>query len=88
MGTQLIHVGFGDYVAANRILAVIRPGSAPVRRLLDEAERKSLLVDVTHGRKTKAIILLDSGHLMLAALQPETVASRLEERSARETVEE
>jgi regulator of extracellular matrix RemA (YlzA/DUF370 family) len=56
--------------------------------LLDEAERKSLLVDVTHGRKTKAIILLDSGHLMLAALQPETVASRLEERSARETVEE
>ncbi|NPV08012.1 MAG: DUF370 domain-containing protein [Anaerolineae bacterium] len=88
MTTQLIHVGFGDYVAANRILAVIRPGSAPVRRLMEQAERKSLLVDVTHGRKTKAIILLDSGHLMLAALQPETVAGRLESRSVPEVADE
>lgn len=88
MTTQLIHVGFGDYVAANRILAVIRPGSAPVRRLMEEAERKSLLVDVTHGRKTKAIILLDSGHLMLAALQPETVAGRLESRTVPEVADE
>lgn len=77
MTTQLVHVGFGDYIAANRVLAVIKPGSAPVRRLLDEAERRSHLVDVTHGRKTKAVLLLDSGHLVLAAIQPETVAGRL-----------
>ncbi len=77
MTTQLVHVGFGDYIAANRVLAVIKPGSAPVRRLLDEAERRSQLVDVTHGRKTKAVLLLDSGHLVLAAIQPETVAGRL-----------
>jgi extracellular matrix regulatory protein A len=78
MATELIHVGFGDYVSANRILAVVRPGSMPVRRLLEEAERKGLLLDVTHGRRTKAIILLDSGHLVLLALQPQTVASRLQ----------
>ena len=80
MTTQLLHVGFGDYVSANRILAVIRPGSSPVRRLLDEAERKGLLLDVTHGRRTKAIVMLDSGHLVLLALQPETVANRLQAR--------
>jgi len=84
MATQLVHVGFGDYVSANRILAVIRPGSAPVRRLLEEAERQSQLVDVTHGRKTKAVLLLDSGHLVLTAIQPETVAGRLDSRSAPE----
>lgn len=81
MTTQLVHVGFGDYVAANRVLAVIKPGSAPVRRLLDEAERRAQLIDVTHGRKTKAVLLLDSGHLVLAAIQPETVAGRLTSRS-------
>ena len=78
MATELVHVGFGDYVAANRILAVVRPGSTPVRRWLEEAERKDLLLDITHGRRTKAIVLLDSGHLMLLALQPETVANRLQ----------
>ncbi|MGQ9554256.1 MAG: extracellular matrix/biofilm biosynthesis regulator RemA family protein [Anaerolineae bacterium] len=77
MVTELLHVGFGDYITANRILAVIRPGSTPVRRLLEEAERKGLMLDVTHGRRTKAIVLLDSGHLVLLALQPETIANRL-----------
>ena len=77
MVTELLHVGFGDYIAANRILAVIRPGSTPVRRLIEEAERKGLMLDVTHGRRTKAIVLLDSGHLILLALQPETIANRL-----------
>jgi hypothetical protein len=77
MATELLHVGFGDYLTANRILAVIRPGSVPIRRLLEEAERKGLLLDLTHGRRTKAAVLLDSGHLALLALQPETIAGRL-----------
>lgn len=84
MPTQLIHVGFGDYVSANRVLAVIRPGSVPVRRLLEEAERRGLLLDVTHGRRTKGVVLLDSGHLVLVALQPETVAGRLDSLTAGE----
>jgi len=77
MATALVHVGFGDYIAADRILTVIRPGSVPVRRLLEEAERRGQLIDVTHGRRTRAVVLLDSGHLVLLALQPETVANRL-----------
>jgi len=77
MATELVHVGFGDYLAANRILTVIKPGSVPVRRLLEAAERRNLLVDITHGRRTKSVVLLDSGHLVLLALQPETIASRL-----------
>jgi len=77
---ELLHVGFGDYVNANRILSVMRPGSVPIRRLIEEAERKGLLLDVTHGRRTKAVLLLDSGHLMLLALQPETIANRLATR--------
>ncbi|NLT41233.1 MAG: DUF370 domain-containing protein [Anaerolineae bacterium] len=88
MTTQLVHVGFGDYVAANRVLAVIKPGSAPVRRLLDEAEKRAQLVDVTHGRKTKAVLLLDSGHLVLAAIQPETVAGRLSSRTEGDAADE
>ena len=77
VATQLLHVGFGDYVSAGRILTVMRPGSVPIRRLIEEAERRGLLLDVTHGRRTKAVLLLDSGHILLAALQPETVAGRL-----------
>lgn len=77
MPAELLHVGFGDYVSAGRILTVMRPGSVPIRRLIEEAERKGQLLDVTHGRRTKAIVLLDSGHLMLVALQPETIANRL-----------
>ena len=80
MATELLHVGYGDYLTANRIQAVIRPGSVPVRRLLEEAERKGLLLDPTHGRRTKAAALLDSGQLALLALQPETIAGRLTNR--------
>jgi len=86
MATELLHVGFGDYLTAGRILAVIRPGSLPVRRLLEEAERKGLLLDLTHGRRTKAAVLLDSGHLALLALQPETIAGRLSGRRGEEAI--
>jgi regulator of extracellular matrix RemA (YlzA/DUF370 family) len=73
----LVHMGFGTYLAANRALVVLRPGSEPVRRLLLEADKRGQLIDATYGRRTKAIVVLDTGHVVLCALQPETIASRL-----------
>ena len=78
MSTELVHVGFGGIVAANRIVAIVSPDSAPVRRLVHEAKSRHMAIDMTYGRKSKAVIILDSGHVAVAALQPETIASRLE----------
>ena len=78
MGTELVHVGFGGIVAANRIVAIVSPDSAPVRRLVQEAKDRGVAIDMTYGRKTKAVIILDSGHVALSAIQPETIVSRLE----------
>lgn len=77
METRLINVGFGNAVKVNRILAVVNPGSSPIRKLKDEARREKKLIDVTEGRRTRAIILLDSGHLVLSSVQPETISQRL-----------
>lgn len=78
MTTELVHVGFGGIVAANRIVAIVNPDSAPVRRLVQEAKERQMAIDMTYGRKTKAVIILDSGHVAMAALQPETIANRLD----------
>lgn len=78
MSTELVHVGFGGVVAANRIVAIISPDSAPVRRLIQEAKGRQMAIDMTYGRKTKAVIILDSGHVAMAALGPETIANRLD----------
>ncbi len=78
MSAQLVRVGFGGIVAANRILAIVSPDSSPVRRLVQDARQRQLLIDMTHGRKTKAVIVLDSGHVATSALRPETIANRLE----------
>lgn len=78
MTTELVHVGFGGVLAANRIVAIVSPDSAPVRRLVQEARERRMAIDMTYGRKTKAVIILDSGHVALAAIQPETIANRLE----------
>lgn len=75
---EFVSIGFGSLVAINRVLAVISPDSAPVRRLLRDARDRDLLVDATFGRKTKAVLLLDTGHILIAALQPETIIGRLE----------
>jgi regulator of extracellular matrix RemA (YlzA/DUF370 family) len=72
-----VHVGFGNIVALNRALAIMSPESAPIKRIIQEARDKNTLIDLTYGRKTKAVIVLDSGHLVLAALQPETIAGRV-----------
>lgn len=77
MSTELLHIGFGNVVAANRILGIVSPSSSPSKRLIRESYEKGVIIDMTHGRKTKAVIILDSGHVVLAAITPETVAGRL-----------
>jgi regulator of extracellular matrix RemA (YlzA/DUF370 family) len=76
MSIQLINIGFGNMVSANRIITVISPESAPVKRVISEARDKGLLIDATYGRKTRAVIITDSSHVILSAIQPETVANR------------
>jgi regulator of extracellular matrix RemA (YlzA/DUF370 family) len=77
MKTTLINIGFGNAVVAERVVVVITPASASGKRLREEAKENSLLVDATHGRKTRAIIVMDSNHIILSAMQPETIANRL-----------
>ena len=76
MSIKMINIGFGNIVSANRIIAVISPESAPVKRMISEARDKGLLIDATYGRKTRAVIITDSSHVILSAIQPETVANR------------
>jgi regulator of extracellular matrix RemA (YlzA/DUF370 family) len=77
MFTELIHLGFSNLVAINKVIAVVSPNSAPAKRLAQEAKSKGLVIDVTNGRRTKALLIVDSGHIILAAIAPETIASRV-----------
>ncbi len=74
---RLINVGFGNIVSATRIVAVVSPESAPIKRIIQEARDRSMLIDATYGRRTRAVIVTDSDHIILSAIQPETVAHRL-----------
>lgn len=76
---QLINIGFGNLIAADRVIAVISPDSAPVRRLVQEAREDKKLIDATAGRKTRAVIRLEDGHTVLSAILPETIAGRLQQ---------
>ncbi|VEP11318.1 conserved hypothetical protein [Hyella patelloides LEGE 07179] len=76
MDIQLINIGFGNIVSANRIIAIVSPESAPIKRLITEARDRGQLVDATYGRRTRAVIITDSSHIVLSAIQPETVAHR------------
>ena len=78
MGIKLINIGFGNIVSANRIIAIVSPESAPIKRMVQEAKDKGTAIDATYGRRTRAVVITDSDHLILSALQPETVASRLD----------
>ncbi len=80
MTTELLHVGFGNLVAANRILAIVLPDSLPVRRMIREARRQGMVIDATRGRKVKAVVVLDNGYLVVSALLPGTIARRLEQQ--------
>jgi len=73
---KLINIGFGNMVSANRLVAVVSPESAPIKRVISDAREKGQLVDATYGRRTRAVIITDSGHVILSAIQPETVAGR------------
>ncbi|MGB3905672.1 MAG: extracellular matrix/biofilm biosynthesis regulator RemA family protein [Anaerolineae bacterium] len=72
-----VHVGFGGIVAANRILAILDPNSQPVRRMVHRAKKEAMAIDMTYGRKTRTVIILDTGHVITAAVQPETIVGRL-----------
>ena len=82
---KLINIGFGSLIAANRLLAVVAPDSAPIKRVIQEARDRGMLIDASYGRKTKAVILMDTEHVILSALPPETIRSRW---SGDETVSE
>ncbi|MDY6918555.1 MAG: DUF370 domain-containing protein [Chloroflexota bacterium] len=77
MTTELIHVGFGNILAINRVIAIAPPTSAPTKRMVQEVKAQGKLIDMTNGRRTKAVLILDSGHLVLTALSPDTIAGRL-----------
>lgn len=76
MGQSLLNVGFGNTVVADRVVAIISPNSAPMKRLKDEAKDEKRLIDATHGRRTRSMIVLDSNHVVLSAIQTETVSQR------------
>lgn len=78
MGIELVHVGFNNILVMNRVVAIASPNSAPTKRTIQEGRNKGLLIDMTNGRRTKAVLITDSGHIILAALAPETIAGRLQ----------
>lgn len=81
-GPKLINVGFGNIVAAGRVIAIVAPDSAPIKRIIAEARARGSLIDATYGRRTRAVVITDSGHVVLSAVQPETVAQRFTAKDA------
>lgn len=78
MSYKLVHIGFGNMLVTERIIAIIHPSSAPIKRLKEEAKESGRLIDATQGRKTRAILITDSNHVVLSAIQPETIVHRFE----------
>jgi regulator of extracellular matrix RemA (YlzA/DUF370 family) len=81
MPYRLVHIGFGNMIVAERIVAIIHPSSAPIKRLKEEAKESGRLIDATQGRKTRAILVTDSNHVVLSAIQPETIVHRFEDEA-------
>ncbi|HBU11822.1 MAG TPA: hypothetical protein DEB31_03580 [Clostridiales bacterium] len=77
MSFKLINIGFGNTVSAERLVAIVSPESAPIKRIITEARSSGRLVDATYGRRTRAVVIMDSDHVVLSAVQPETVAHRI-----------
>ena len=77
---RLINIGFGNMVSASRPVAIVSPESAPIKRIVQDAKERGSLIDATYGRRTRAVIIMDSDHVILSAVQPETVANRLNDR--------
>ncbi len=80
MSMKLINIGFGNMVSANRLVAIVSPESAPIKRIIQDAKDRGTLIDATYGRRTRAVLVTDSDHVILSAVQPETVANRLNDR--------
>ena len=78
MSIEPVHIGFGNILVTSRVIAIAAPNSAPIKRIIQEGRNKGLLIDMTNGRRTKAVIVTDSKHIILAALAPETIAGRLQ----------
>lgn len=76
---KLINIGFGNMISAGRLIAIVSPDSAPIKRMVQEARERGVLIDASYGRRTRAVLVMDNDHVVLSALQPETVANRLED---------
>ena len=85
---KLINIGSGNMISAGRLVAIVSPDSAPIKRMVQEARDRGTLIDATYGRRTRSVLIMDNDHLVLSALQPDTVASRLESREAPEAEED
>lgn len=83
---QLVNIGFGNIVSAERIVAIVSPESAPIKRMVQEAKDNKTAVDATYGRRTRAVLIMDSGHIILSAVQPETVGSRIDKTMSQEDI--
>ncbi|MEI3356456.1 MAG: DUF370 domain-containing protein [Clostridia bacterium] len=83
---QLVNIGFGNIVSAERIVAIVSPESAPIKRLIQEAKDEKTAVDATYGRRTRAVLIMDSGHIILSAVQPETVGGRIDKDISQEEI--
>lgn len=75
---KLLTIGFGNIISADRVVAIVTPDSAPIRRIIQEAKEQGMLIDATCGRRTRAVIIADSDHIILSAIQPETIAHRMD----------
>ena len=85
---KLINIGFGNMVSANRLVAIVSPESAPIKRIIADARERGSLIDATYGRRTRAVIITDSDHVILSAVHPETVANRLDDDDEEELEED
>ena len=85
---RLINIGFGNMVNAGKLIAIVSPESAPIKRIVQEARDKGSLIDATYGRRTRSVIIMDSDHVVLSAVQPETVANRLNDEAQDEEEED
>ena len=85
---RLVNIGFGNMINASRVISIVSPESAPIKRVIREAEDRRMLINATYGRRTRAVIIMDSGHVVLSSLQPETVANRLNEKDEEATENE
>lgn len=84
---KLINIGFGNMISANRMITMVSPESAPIKRIIQEARERGMLIDATYGRRTRAVIIMDSDHVILSAVQPETVANRMKDGDEEESDE-